>query len=130
MQSSLLAFSHSPLSRPSSTSSSPVSDLCVRHMEIKENDEERNKKRTKEKECEKEIKRSGVGIQPTTNIITVIIIRCYSYSLMKRESAGELPIRSQSSFIHSFFLLHILIYFFLLKSTIILVFVRFRSCLT
>jgi hypothetical protein len=45
--------------------------------------------------------RSGVGIQHNTTII-VIITRCDSWLLMKWESAGELPIRPQSSFMHLF----------------------------
>jgi hypothetical protein len=44
--------------------------------------------------------RSGVGIQHNTAII--IITRCDGWLLMKWESAGELPIRPQSSFAHSF----------------------------
>jgi hypothetical protein len=63
-----------------------------------------------EGKCEKERNRSGVGIQPTTTIIIVIIIRCNGCSLMKRASVGELPIRSESYSIHSFFLPLILIY--------------------
>jgi hypothetical protein len=80
-----------------------------------------NKKKRKRKKgrCKKEQKKvgemkksvrkkkrnySGVGIQLTT----IIIIQCNRYSLMKRESAGELLIRSESSSIHSLFF-HLLI---------------------
>jgi hypothetical protein len=58
------------------------------------------KKKKKKKSVRKKENRSGVGIQHNTTII--IIIRCDSWLLMKWESAGELPIRSQSSFTHPF----------------------------
>jgi hypothetical protein len=54
--------------------------------------------------------RSGVGIQHNTAII-IITTRCDGWLLMKWESAGELPIRPQSSFMRSFsfFLIHFLL---------------------
>ncbi len=67
---------------------------------------EGTKKMREKKGCEKERNRSGVSIQPTTTIIIVIIIQCNNCSLMKLESTGELPIRSESSSIHSFSFSH------------------------
>jgi hypothetical protein len=63
-----------------------------------EKEQEENEEK-KTKSVRKEENNSGVGIQANT---TIIITRCNSCLLMKRESAGELPIRPKSSFIHSF----------------------------
>jgi hypothetical protein len=72
--------------------------------------------------------RSGVGIQHNTAII-IIITRCDSWLLMKWESAGELPIRPQSSFMH-LFLSSLFHSYFAGKKILTMVFGRVRQYLT
>jgi hypothetical protein len=99
-------------------------------VEIKKKEErtmqKRNKKTRRDKEeCEEKKKRncSGVGIQL---IPAIIIIQCNRYSLMKRESAGELLILSESSSIHPLFFL-IYSFVIVLENTVIMVFERLSS---
>ena len=61
--------------------------------------EEEEEEEQEQESVRKKENRSGVGIQHNT---AIIITRCDGWLLMKWESAGELPIRPQSSF-HAFF---------------------------
>jgi len=71
--------------------------------------------------------RSGVGIQHNTTT-TIIVTRCHDWLLMKWESAGELPIRPQSSFIYYFLSFKPKSYF--AKNVVTMVFGRVKSYLS